>query len=153
MALDKIRIIKKIRGRIYEYEKERLWQIWENMKARCKYPSYRQFKDYGGKGISIYGPWLDYESFKEWAIGSGYKKGLSLDRIDNEENYCPENCRWVDKAEQRRNRKCVNKFNFKGKSLTLGQISKIIGVPRSTLAQRYYVYKWPLNKLFKEGIK
>ena len=78
------------------------------MKVRCYYTKQVYYKRYGGRGIKVCEEWKNsFESFHEWAIHNGYKEGLSLDRIDNDGNYEPSNCRWVSMKRQNRNR-CNN---------------------------------------------
>lgn len=76
-----------------------LYRVWRSMKGRCSNPNCSGFRFYGGKGISVCDEWLEYPAFKKWAFESGYKKGLTIDRIDSGGDYCPENCRWITQME------------------------------------------------------
>lgn len=86
----------------------KLYRIWTSMKRRCNNPNNNQYHRYGGRGIIICQEWQNsYLAFKSWAIASGHKKELLLDRRDNDGNYEPSNCRWVNNAESSRNRTMV----------------------------------------------
>lgn len=92
---------------------ELLYGVWEAMRARCDRPNARGYSDYGGRGIRVCEGWQRYEPFRDWATANGYRAGLEIDRIDNDGNYCPENCRWTTRAVQLRNtRRTVNVAAF-----------------------------------------
>ena len=97
----------------------RLYKIWKEIKRRTLNPKHKQYNDYGGRGIIICDEWKnDFMSFYNWAMSNGYEenKGLSIDRIDNDRGYSPENCRWTTKTIQCRNQRIQknNKSGFKG---------------------------------------
>lgn len=88
----------------------RCMKIFYGMRKRCFDKNCVDYKNYGGKGITICDEWNNnFKLFYNWAMSNGYKDNLTIDRIDNDKNYCPENCRWVTKAEQAKNRKCVKR--------------------------------------------
>ena len=91
----------------------RLYRIWNCMHNRCYRKSYHAFKHYGGRGIVVCDEWLhDFQAFYDWAIANGYKDDLSIDRIDPNKNYSPDNCRWATMAEQNKNKRAENGFKI-----------------------------------------
>ena len=89
------------RGRVLLRFKK-LRNVWHGMLSRCEDPRHVAYKNYGGRGILICKSWHSFESFKEWAIESEYNPRLTIDRIDNDSNYCPGNCQWITKTENGR---------------------------------------------------
>lgn len=90
--------------------RRKIYSVWLNMKSRCQKPSHKQFYRYGGRGISVSDTWKDFIAFYGWAIASGWRLGLQIDRRNNDGNYCPENCRFVTQTENLGNRKPTYKF-------------------------------------------
>lgn len=116
--------------------KERLYRIWCGMNGRCNHVSNTNFKYYGAKGIKICKEWEDYKTFKAWAIQNGYKDDLSLDRINNSENYEPGNCRWVTMKEQQNHKTNNHKLTYNGEEKTISEWAEITGIKTATLFTR-----------------
>lgn len=84
--------------------KTRLYSIWSSMKTRCYNPKTHNFKHYGGKGVRVTAAWHDFVTFSKWALDSGYRNTLEIDRIEAAHDYCPGNCRWATQQQQALNR-------------------------------------------------
>lgn len=127
--------------------------IFYTMKNRCYNPKKSDYKWYGGKGIKICQEWLnDTNKFVEWALESGYQKGLTIDRIDSEGDYEPNNCRWTDMITQNNNKSKLKKYNFNGEYLTLSQISRKIDIKYRTLLGR--INKgWDIDKAINTPVR
>lgn len=111
--------------------KSRLFSIWTAMKKRCYYKNSVGYKNYGGRGIKVCNEWKrDYLKFKEWALNNGYDDNLTLDRIDNNKNYSPENCKWSTRTEQNRNKRNNKLINYKGEFLTQSEVCEITGLSK-----------------------
>lgn len=113
-----------------------LYSMWIGMRSRCKSPSLPNYMNYGGRGIEVCPEWEDFGAFQTWAYSNGYKPGLTLDRTDNDGNYCPENCRWVDWYVQGNNRRTNVWYEYNEERHTLSEWSRIIGINRATLNYR-----------------
>lgn len=106
------------------------------MKQRCFNPSNNKYRNYGARGITICDEWLDFNVFEEWALANGYDEVLTIDRIDTNGNYEPNNCRWVDQQTQQNNRRNNVTFNVGGKDYTLNELSDKYKMNRATIMQR-----------------
>lgn len=116
----------------------RLNWVWRAMRGRCLNSNSKDYKRYGGRGITICNEWDKFFEFYNWAMNSGYKDGLTLDRIDVNGNYCPENCRWVTRKKQANNIRRNIVLEYKGEVHTLSEWADIIGIPYRVLSHRYY---------------
>ena len=124
-----------------------IYKSWANMKTRCNNSNYNQYHRYGGRGITYCDKWKTFKGFYE-DMGSDFKIGSQLDRVDNNGNYCKENCKWSTPTEQCNNRH-TNKFiTYNNKTQTLEQWIQELNLKSSTVRQRYYVYKYPIEQCF-----
>lgn len=96
-----------------------LFNVWQTMKNRCENPRREKYKDYGARGIKVCDEWHKASNFVEWALKNGYKKGLQLDRIDNDGDYCPQNCRFVTPKQNSRNRRNTKRLTINGVTKTV----------------------------------
>lgn len=120
--------------------RSRTYLIWRNMRSRCINPKNDSFVNYGGRGITVCPQWLnDYDRFFE-DVGEA-PVGLTLDRIDNELGYSPENCQWVSVRDQLNNQRRNVNITFQGTTLTIGQWATKLGVGYDTLWSRFRRYK------------
>lgn len=124
----------------------RIYGIWADMKKRCLDERDRAYKHYGGRGISVCEDWYDFEKFYEWAKMSGYNDTLTLDRMNVNGNYTPDNCKWTTWKEQQNNRRSSRMITYNGETKTLKQWSDITGIPYSTLCARINTLHWDVEK-------
>lgn len=112
----------------------KLYRLWDSMKRRCTDIHSKDYKWYGGKGVSVCSEWLNFSVFQDWAYANGYVHGLSIDRIDSSKGYCPDNCRWISLSE---NARIAHEhfFSVGNASLSLHQWGKIAHRAPSTIAK------------------
>ncbi|MDK2600564.1 hypothetical protein QO179_24015 [Bacillus stercoris] len=98
-----------------------MYKIWSGMKSRCLQKTNPSYSNYGGRGISIYGDWLEYESFRNWALLNGYndEEDLSIERINVNGHYEPLNCEWIPKKKQSQNKRNTIYITMNGRTMTL----------------------------------
>lgn len=114
----------------------RLHTIWTGMKQRCYNPQEKCFERYGGRGITVCEEWQSFEPFFEWAVTHGYTDDLTIDRIDNDGDYCPENCRWATRKEQTNNYSRNHRVTYDGETHTVAEWGEILRLPKSVMYDR-----------------
>lgn len=120
---------------------KRLRRIYHNIKQRCYNPKSPKYKDYGGRGVVVCEDWKNNSNlFIEWALNNGYKDEYTIDRIDNNGNYCPENCRWSDIETQANNKRTNHYLFYKGKTYTVSSFCKTFNLNRLVISQRINRY-------------
>ena len=118
---------------------QRLYSIYNNIKNRCYNPKTQYYYRYGGRGIKLFEEWLkDFSKFYKWAVNNGYKENLTIDRINNDGDYCPENCRWVSRKEQANNTSRNHLIEIDHIKYTIKEASEKFNIPYSLLQQRIY---------------
>lgn len=125
----------------------KLYKVWVSIKSRCLNKDDRAFKNYGGRGITMCKEWKNsFQTFYDWAMENGYESGLSIDRIDVNGNYCPENCRWATSQEQLNNTRRNHFVEYKGEKHTIAEWGRIVGLSRALIENRIMNYKWTAER-------
>lgn len=117
----------------------KLFRVWGGMKNRCYNANAINYCDYGARGITICDEWLnDFGAFQQWAIANGYNENLSIDRIDNNGNYEPSNCRWATAKQQGNNRRSTRYYEYKGETHTTSEWAEMYSIPHLILQRRLH---------------
>ncbi len=122
------------------------------MMRRCYDTKDRRYESYGGRGIIVCPAWHDRATFSEWLVSAGFAEGLSIDRINVDGNYCPENCRLANAVEQANNTTRNRILNFNGKSQTVAQWARDIGVSSHALQHRI-TRNWPIDRALTQPFR
>lgn len=134
-----IREVTSKRSKTHGEARTRLYKIWIGMKNRCHNTEASNYKDYGGRGILVCEEWRhSYAAFSTWAKQNGYADNLSIDRIDNDKGYFPENCRWVNRFAQGNNKRSNTVFTIDGETKTVTQWAREYGINPITVFSRLY---------------
>lgn len=124
-----------------------LYRKWCSMRERCNNPHNKKYDHYGGRGITVCKEWDDFDAFYKWSIEHGWKEGLTIDRIDNDKGYSPDNCRYVSQKEQNRNYSRNHNITYNGETHCIKEWSEITGINRTTILWRIKNGK-SLNEVF-----
>lgn len=134
--------------------KTRLYTIWNGIKKRCYNPNFENYKHYGGRGIEVCNEWKnDFEVFASWAMDNGYTDELTIERIDVNKNYCPENCKWITKTEQAKNKRTSRYFTYDGKTQILKDWCREVGLPYKAVHRRIFERGWSFEKTISQPIR
>lgn len=125
--------------RTHGESKSRLYQIYCGIKKRCYNPHATNYKDYGARGITMCDEWLnDWSAFRDWSLSNGYNDSLSIDRIDVNGNYDPQNCRWVTCVAQANNRRTSRWITYKDETHTVAEWARLLDIPYKRLHKKLY---------------
>lgn len=131
----------------------RLYRTWQNMKNRCYWEKDKSFRNYGGRGIRVCEEWKNsFSNFREWALRSGYKDNLTIDRINTNGDYSPENCRWATIKQQENNKRNNHRLEFNGITKTISEWAEALDIPKQALSNRIKA-GWPVEEALTRPLK
>lgn len=137
----------------HELSSHKLYPLWRSMMGRCYNEKNKSYCNYGGRGIKVCSHWRDTpKNLIEWLESKNYKKGLEIDRINNDGDYSPNNCRLVTSKVNSRNRRNNFFVKYKGKYITIPELSELSGVKYATLYQRLKIKGMSLNEALPQSI-
>lgn len=126
----------------------RLHNIWTDMRKRCKH-----HPRYAGRGIKMCDEWSDYTVFRDWALSHGYSDDLTIERVNVNGDYCPENCTWIPLSEQARNRRTTRLVEYKGETMSLAKACEMANMPYKQVFDRITRHGWSIEKALETPIK
>jgi hypothetical protein len=145
---ERVGVINLKHGQTRTGDSWKTWRTWSRIKARCLNPKNPAYRDYGGRGIKVCERWLGKDGFINFYNDMGKSpKGLSIDRIDNNGDYSPENCRWATQKEQMNNTRRNRYIEYNGITLSITEWAIKSGIPKSTLWARIAYRLWTTEKI------
>lgn len=124
-----------------------LYRVWNSMKNRCKNPNVKCYSTYGARGLTVCDEWRNnFLAFYNWAIDNGWKQGLQIDRISNDDGYNPKNCRIVTQIENENNRRNNKIIEYKSKKYTITQLANEFGFNRNLIYKRIFMLGWDVEE-------
>lgn len=144
--------VAKNRLETHGFTGTRIHNIWMHMNARCNNPKSDAYDNYGGRGIKACDEWVDFTPFRDWALSHGYSDNLTIDRINNNGNYEPSNCRWSTAEVQSNNRRSNHYIIYNGENKTLMQLSKEFRISYGALKYRIKC-GWAIEQALTKPIK
>ena len=138
-------------NRIHHPESERLLRIWRAMLHRCYKETDEHYDYYGGRGIKVCDDWHDFETFQKWALANGYADNLTIDRLDGNKDYCPENCSWATMTVQNNHKSDTKWLTYKGKTQSLSDWCRELGLDYFRIKARLNSLGWSVEDAFEYG--
>jgi len=133
-------------------DRSRLYRIWTNIKSRCYNKNVDAYKNYGGRGIKLCDEWKNYIVFRKWSIENGYNDDLTIDRINNDGDYCPFNCRWVSRKIQSNNTRSNTLITVCGETHNISEWSRIKNIKPATIINRIK-RGWSIEDAIQKSVK
>ena len=132
----------------------KLYHVLNSMKNRCYSDKSKSYVNYGARGIKVCDEWInDPREFINWSLSNGYEEGLSIDRINNDGHYEPDNCRWTNKITQANNTRTNLYINYNNETKTLSEWAAQYGIKMNTLYYRYVLKKWDMKKALETPVR
>ncbi len=132
-------------------QRARIYTAWNNMRQRCYNEGRRDYQWYGARGITVCPEWESFPAFMAWAVANGYDDHLTLDRINTNGPYSPDNCRWATRKEQANNRRTSRMLTLNGRTQSMQQWADEIQMDTSTIWRRLHS-GWPVERALTEPV-
>lgn len=134
--IERTREAKTTHGMFKNYKAAPIYAKWASMKSRCLNPNSTMYSEYGGRGITVCEEWMEFEPYRDWALTHNYSDNLQIDRTDNNKGYSPDNCRFVTRKENGRNKRNNVNLLINGETKTASEWAELVGINLNTLYWR-----------------